>query len=111
MIVHRAPRLNAPAPAAEVTFPAEAASRVPTRVPLIAAFTPLVAGVVLSLVLHQWQFLAFTALSPLMVLGQAAGDRLSSRQDDRRARVSARLRFLSAVIQGQSVPGQTGVRW
>ena len=86
MIVHRAPRLNPPAPAAEVTFPAEVAPRVPTRVPLIAAFTPLVAGVVLSLVLHQWQFLAFTALSPLMVLGQAAGDRLSSRRAHRSSR-------------------------
>jgi S-DNA-T family DNA segregation ATPase FtsK/SpoIIIE len=40
----------------------------------------------LAIVLRQWQFLAFTALSPLMVMGQATSDRLSSRRANRVAR-------------------------
>ncbi|HEX3824712.1 MAG TPA: FtsK/SpoIIIE domain-containing protein [Mycobacteriales bacterium] len=84
-MVHRAPRLLAPAAAVEVSFPARPAPSPPTRIPLLAATAPLVAGVALALVLHQWQFLAFTALSPIMILGQAGSDRWSARRTSRAA--------------------------
>jgi S-DNA-T family DNA segregation ATPase FtsK/SpoIIIE len=83
--VHRAPRLQAPAPVVDLEFPIAVPPPPPTRVPVLAAIAPLIAGVVLSVVLHQWQFLAFTALSPIMILGQAASDRRSSRRSSRLA--------------------------
>jgi DNA segregation ATPase FtsK/SpoIIIE, S-DNA-T family len=84
--IHRQPRLVAPPAIVDVTFPPAPAPTTPVRVPAIAAVTPLIAGIALSLVLHQWQFLAFTALSPIMVLGQAGSDRWSSRRAARTAR-------------------------
>jgi S-DNA-T family DNA segregation ATPase FtsK/SpoIIIE len=86
IVIHRTPRLDIAPPTAEVMFPPPVAARPPTRMSLVAALAPLFAGLGLSLLLHQWQFLAFTALSPLMVLGQAAGDRLTSRRTHRRSR-------------------------
>jgi S-DNA-T family DNA segregation ATPase FtsK/SpoIIIE len=84
-VVHRAPRLITPAAIIEVAFPGLPAPPTPVRVPILAAIAPLIAGLVLALVLHQWQFLAFTALSPIMILGQAASDRWSSRRITRAA--------------------------
>jgi S-DNA-T family DNA segregation ATPase FtsK/SpoIIIE len=80
VVIHRAPRLVVPPPKVEVTFPAMPSPPLPVRIPILAAITPLIAGVALSLLLRQWQFLAFTALSPVMILGQAASDRRSSRR-------------------------------
>jgi S-DNA-T family DNA segregation ATPase FtsK/SpoIIIE len=84
-IIHRAPRLLAPTAPVEVSFPPPPPTPLPVRVPMLAAITPLIAGVALSLLLHQWQFLAFTALSPIMILGQAGSDRRSSRRSAREA--------------------------
>jgi DNA segregation ATPase FtsK/SpoIIIE, S-DNA-T family len=102
--VHRAPRLHAPAPTVDIDFPIAPPPPTPIRVPILAAIAPLIAGVVLSVVLHQWQFLAFTALSPIMILGQAASDRRSSRRSSRladrdhtTATAAARHRLLEAL--------------
>jgi S-DNA-T family DNA segregation ATPase FtsK/SpoIIIE len=84
--IHRAPRLRRDAATVHVEFPPPATPPSPTRIPILAALAPLVAGVVLSVVLHQWQFLAFTALSPVMILGQAASDRLTARRTSRLAK-------------------------
>jgi S-DNA-T family DNA segregation ATPase FtsK/SpoIIIE len=85
-VVHRSPRLRPTVPDVEIVIPPPPVPGVRSRPSMIAAIAPLVGGLVLSLVLHQWQFLLFTALSPVMVLGQAASDRLSTRRADRVAR-------------------------
>lgn len=85
-VVHRSPRLRRPTPDVEVVIPPPPLPGVRARPSVIAAVAPLIGGLVLSLVLHQWQFLLFTALSPVMVLGQAASDRLATRRADRIAR-------------------------
>jgi DNA segregation ATPase FtsK/SpoIIIE, S-DNA-T family len=84
-LVRRPPRLIAAAPAITVSFPLPAAPTAPTRLPVLAAAVPLVAGVVFALLLHQWQLLAFTALSPAMIAGQAASDRWHHRRSSRSA--------------------------
>ena len=55
------------------------------RIAWIAAFVPAVAAVGLAWFLHTWQFLAFAALTPVTLLGTAAGDRWSWRSGRRRA--------------------------
>jgi S-DNA-T family DNA segregation ATPase FtsK/SpoIIIE len=82
-VIHRAPRLRASAAAVAIAFPAQPIPTAPARIPILAAIAPLIAGVVLAVVLHQWQFLAFTALSPVMILGQAASDRRAARRTTR----------------------------
>jgi DNA segregation ATPase FtsK/SpoIIIE, S-DNA-T family len=81
--IQRAPRLRPPESTVTVDFPAQPAAPTRVRVPLLAAAAPLVAGVVLAVVLHQWQLLAFTALSPIMIVGQAMSDRFHNRRTTR----------------------------
>ncbi len=85
LAVHRAPRMEPAVGVVAIGFPPAPEPPPPPRVPVLAAIAPLVAGIVLALVLRQWEFLAFTALSPVMILAQAAGDRRSARQSARRA--------------------------
>ncbi|MBV9485509.1 MAG: FHA domain-containing protein, partial [Frankiaceae bacterium] len=84
-VVHRAPRQPASQQLQTVRFPAPPVPPQPPRVPLLAAIVPTIAGLILALAVHQWEFLAFTALSPVMILGQAASDRRAWRRDRRRS--------------------------
>jgi S-DNA-T family DNA segregation ATPase FtsK/SpoIIIE len=84
-VIHRTVRLDQRRPPATITFPPEPVRSEPPRFPVLATMLPLVAGIALSLVVRQWQFLAFSALSPVMMLGQATGDRRTSRRQQRDA--------------------------
>ena len=84
LTVHRPPRLSSPATQAEVVLPAEPARRAPGKVPVLGAVLPLLAGVGLAFALHSAAYLAFAALSPVMVLGTAVGDRWGLRRGRRR---------------------------
>ncbi len=84
LIVHRPPRLSAPTTEAEIAMPAEPARRTPGKVPLLGAALPLLAGIGLAVALHSAAYLAFAALSPVMVLGTAIGDRWGFRRGRRR---------------------------
>ena len=68
-----------------VTMPTAPVARIPARVSMLPAVVPLVAGALLAVVLHQWEFVAFTAMSPLMVLGQAVADRRATRRHNQAA--------------------------
>jgi DNA segregation ATPase FtsK/SpoIIIE, S-DNA-T family len=85
LAVHRSPRTPSSSRPVEFRLPADPAAPTPTRLPVLGAVAPLVVGVLLAVVLQQWQLLAFTVLSPVMVAGQAASDRLSSRRTHRAA--------------------------
>jgi DNA segregation ATPase FtsK/SpoIIIE, S-DNA-T family len=98
VVIHRAPRLQAPPTVVEIAFPTPPTPPASVRIPILAAIAPLIAGVVLALVLHQWQFLAFTVLSPIMILGQASSDRWSAR---RTARAASRDHDRATATAGQ----------
>jgi S-DNA-T family DNA segregation ATPase FtsK/SpoIIIE len=79
------PRVAPPAEPIVVTMPSAPTAATPPGVAVLPAAIPLVAGVALTLVLHQWEFIAFTAMSPLMIIGQAVTDRRSVRRQNRAA--------------------------
>lgn len=58
-----------------ITMPPAPTESPRPRLSLLPAAVPLLTGVALTFVLHQWEFLAFTAASPLTVIGQAIADR------------------------------------
>lgn len=82
--VNRPPRL-ADAPA-EVTidWPSRPQPRTTPRLALIALVLPVLAGVGLAVVLRMPQFLLFTLLSPLIMLGNYLSDRTGRRRGRRR---------------------------
>ena len=84
-IVNRPPRLDTGDAQQVVVFPSLPTPAATGRLPLLASFAPLVAGVVLALVMHRWEFLAFAIMSPLVVLGQALTDRWGARRANRAA--------------------------
>ena len=86
VIVNRPPRLGPVAASPTIVFPPAPAPATTGRLPLLASTAPLLAGVVLAMVMHRWEFLAFAVMSPLVVLGQALADRWSARRTNRRAR-------------------------
>ncbi len=95
-LVNRPPRLSPGLPEREVTLPVRAPSGGPQRMQWFAALLPAIAGGVLALSTHNADFLAFTLLSPIVMIGTAAGDRLHWRRDRRRAAVSFHRREAQA---------------
>jgi S-DNA-T family DNA segregation ATPase FtsK/SpoIIIE len=96
LAVHRSPRTPSSSHPVEFRLPPAPAAPTPTRLPVLAAVAPLVVGVLLAVVLQQWQLLAFTVLSPVMIAGQAASDRLASRRTHRAA-LAEHARDLAAM--------------
>lgn len=83
---HRAPRLTGRLPAVRIAFPPTPQPTPRPRLPLLSAVVPLVAGVVLAAALKRWEFLAFAAMSPLVVIAQAVSDRWAARRTTLRGR-------------------------
>jgi S-DNA-T family DNA segregation ATPase FtsK/SpoIIIE len=82
-IINRPPRI-APAPSdIEVTFPAEPVKRTPSKLPILGSLLPLVAGVAMAVLMHAPQFLLFTVLSPIMLVGNAVSERRGLRRGRR----------------------------
>ena len=93
LVVHRSPRTAGPAGPAgpvEIRLPEPPSAPTPARLPILVTVAPLVLGLLLALLLHQWQFLAFTALSPVMIGGQAISDRSAARRTHRTSMASYR---------------------
>jgi S-DNA-T family DNA segregation ATPase FtsK/SpoIIIE len=78
-LINRSPRPSALADRT-ITFPSRPARLVPHRVQWLAALLPAAVGGLLALLLHSPQFLLFTLLSPLIILGTALSDRLYARR-------------------------------
>ena len=66
------------------------------RIQWAAAVLPAIAGVVLALVVHSPQFLAFAALTPIAIVAATSGDRLHWRRSRRRTVAEYRRRLMSA---------------
>ena len=84
-LVNRPPRLDGADRPRSVVFPTAPTPTSAGRLPLLASIAPLLAGVVLAMLMHRWEFLAFAVMSPLVVLGQALTDRLAARRANRAA--------------------------
>lgn len=95
-LVNRPPRLAARLPDREVVAPNRPAVAGPQRIQWLAALLPAAIGGGLAIAMHSVQFLAFVLLSPVMIIGTAAGDRLHWRRDRRRAATGFRRRQASA---------------
>jgi S-DNA-T family DNA segregation ATPase FtsK/SpoIIIE len=96
LAVHRSPRTPLVPRPVEIRLPTEPVAPTPARLPVLAAVAPLAVGVLLAVVLHQWQLLAFTVLSPVMIGGQAVSDRRSSRRTHRAALAEHARRLAAA---------------
>lgn len=100
VIVVRAPRrdgmLDGPP---DVEWPAPPPDRSRPAVQWIGAMLPAIVGVAMAYFLHTWQFLAFAALTPLTVLGTAAGDRWSWRTGRRRAAAAHAVLVVTAQTE------------
>ena len=96
--VNRPPRLRTEAEPLTVQFPESPQAVTTGRLPLLASLAPLLAGLVLAIVMHRWEFLAFAVMSPLVVLGQSVTDRWAARRVNRRADAA----FTAATAQAQA---------
>ena len=84
-IVNRPPRLAGAPAAGEVTLPEHPPVGSAQRVQWLAALVPAVVGGGLALMMHNAMFLAFTVLSPVMMIAAALGDRVHWRRRRRQA--------------------------
>ena len=76
--------------ATEIELPSPPGRTAGARVQWAAAAVPALLGAGLALTLHSAQFLLFTLLSPVAMLGSAVADRLHHRRARRRSRSSYR---------------------
>jgi S-DNA-T family DNA segregation ATPase FtsK/SpoIIIE len=91
-LVNRPPRFSTGFPAREVVLPVRSAPGGPQRIQWLAVLIPAVAAAALALAMHNIAFLAFALLSPVVMIGTAAGDRLHWRRARRREAIGFRRR-------------------
>lgn len=89
LLVNRAPSAVAEASVGEIDYPDDRDSPSSPQIPWLAALLPAALGVALAAIFHAVQYLAFALLSPVMLVGSAAGDRWRWWRGRRRA--AARL--------------------
>ena len=79
----RSPRLSDPPQARPIRFPEPPQPAPKTPFPLLAVAAPVVVGLLMAVVLKQWQYLAFIALSPVMLIGNTLSGRRNGRRGHR----------------------------
>ena len=89
LLVNRPPSAVAEASVGEIDYPDDRDSPGSPQIPWLAALLPAALGVALAAIFHAAQYLAFALLSPVMLVGSAAGDRWRWWRGRRRA--AARL--------------------
>ena len=102
---NRPPRIAPPARAPRVEVPAEPKRGERVRLQLLAAMVPVVLGVVMVKVTHEWTYALFVLASPLMVIGQWASDRRHGRSSYKKAVKEYRQRWaeLDGVIAAERI--------
>jgi DNA segregation ATPase FtsK/SpoIIIE, S-DNA-T family len=79
----RSPRLLDTPRARRIEFPEPPPEPQRTAFPLLAVILPVLAGVLMAVLLRQLEYLAFVALSPVMLVGNAVTDRRRGRRGHR----------------------------
>ena len=102
---NRPPRIAPPATAPRIEVPAEPKRGERARLQLLAAMIPVLLGVVMVKVTHQWIYALFLLASPLMLIGQWASDRRHGRSSYKKAMKEYRQRWaeLDGVIAAARV--------
>ena len=97
---NRPPRIAAPAKPPRIEVPAEPKRGERVRLQLLAALLPVILGVVMVKVTHQWTYALFVLMSPLMIIGQWMADRRYGRVSYKKAMKEYRQRWaeLDGVI-------------
>ena len=85
LLVNRPPTAGAESTVGEIDYPDDRDSPSSPQIPWLAALLPAALGVALAAIFHAAQYLAFALLSPVMLMGSAAGDRLRWWRGYRRA--------------------------
>ncbi|HEY7279309.1 MAG TPA: FtsK/SpoIIIE domain-containing protein [Trebonia sp.] len=97
---NRPPRIVPPAKPPRIEVPAEPKRGERVRLQLLAALIPVVLGVVMVKVTHQWTYGLFVLMSPVMIIGQWMSDRRYGRSSHKKAMKEYRQRWaeLDGVI-------------
>jgi S-DNA-T family DNA segregation ATPase FtsK/SpoIIIE len=97
---NRPPRITPPARAPRIEVPAEPKRGERVRLQLLGAMVPVLLGVVMVKVTHQWTYALFVLASPLMLIGQWVSDRRHGRSSYKKAMKEYRQRWaeLDGVI-------------
>ena len=90
---NRPPRIAPPAAAPRIEVPGEPKRAERVRLQLIAAMVPVLLGVVMVKVTHEWTYALFVLASPLMLIGQWASDRRHGRASYKKAMKEYRQRW------------------
>lgn len=84
LTVNRPPRFVPRRADPTITVPVEPPARTPSRVPVLASLLPLLGGIGLAIFMHSPQYLIFTVLSPIMLIGNVISERRGLRRGRRR---------------------------
>jgi S-DNA-T family DNA segregation ATPase FtsK/SpoIIIE len=79
----RSPRLTRRPSAARIVIPEPPSEPDSTRFPVLAIVAPVVLGLLMAVMLKQLAYLAFIALSPVMLIGNVISDRRRGRRGHR----------------------------
>ena len=81
----RSPRLAERPRARAIALPDPPPEPQKTPFPVLAVLVPVIAGLIMALVLRQPEFLAFIALSPVMLIGNAVSERRRGKRGHQQA--------------------------
>ncbi|MGH3294769.1 MAG: FtsK/SpoIIIE domain-containing protein, partial [Trebonia sp.] len=90
---NRPPRIAPPGGTPRIEVPGEPTRGERARLQLLAAMVPVLLGVVMVKVTHQWTYALFVLASPLMLIGQWASDRRHGRSSYKKAMKEYRQRW------------------
>jgi DNA segregation ATPase FtsK/SpoIIIE, S-DNA-T family len=110
---NRPPRLLPPERSRRIEVPAEPRRGDRVRLQLFAALIPVILGAVMAKLLHQWIYLLFMLMSPVMLLGQWMSDRRHGRSSYKRAVKEYQRRWseLASVTAGERAAEESELRY
>ena len=110
---NRPPRLLPPERPRRIEVPAEPKRGDRVRLQLVAALIPLILGAVMAKLLHQWIYLLFMLMSPVMMVGQWMSDRRHGRSSYQKAVKEYRQRWseLDGLIAGERAAEEAELRY
>ncbi|HVA61107.1 MAG TPA: FtsK/SpoIIIE domain-containing protein [Mycobacteriales bacterium] len=98
----RPPRIRVGAAGTKVDLPAPPGETDRAPIPVLAILAPVAIGVMMALLLHQITYLAFTALSPVMAIGNVVSDRRRGRVGHRQRMVEFEARRSAALATART---------
>ena len=112
LLFPRPPRVGRPRSELKIELPPPPDPTARRRLPLTSALVPIVLAPVFALVTHNWTFLAFAAMSPVMVLASHVEERRGGSRDraDKLAAFQQRVEGAAGDLAA-AVRVEESVRW